>query len=162
MRDERSPLADAIDNAIDNVARSMTAGVPSTAVQREVRSRIRTGAPATYWRQRSFALVGLLAVFAVWLWPHEQTVAPSSESRDVTMAASAPTPPRLALREDTPVRTLPAAQPIASRPVLLADASIIDPVVIEPLPITMLVIENSVVPLLEIEPVQIDPLDQLE
>jgi hypothetical protein len=159
MQDERASLDAAIDAAIDDVARSMTEGTPSVALRRAVRSRIGSRVTVASWSRPAFA-VGVVVMFAVWMWSREVNVVPPSLAHDINIEAPVDTPPRpLALVEGKRVRTRATARPASSVPVFVPDAPVIDPLTVETLPINALIVENPGVATLEIEPVQIEPLE---
>ena len=162
MRGESADLDRAIENAISDVARSMTEGHPSSALRGEVRARIGSPPLRTSWWRPSLVAVGISVLLAMWIGSREQTLTPYV-SKDIEIAAATATPPAPIAppAEDLQGRR-PAARRISSSGVVFSDAPILEPLTIDPLPIATLNVDDSGVPSLEIPPMEIAPLEQIE
>ena len=163
MRGESADLERAVDNAINDVARSMTEGQPSSALRRDVRARIGSSPLRTPWWRPSLAFVGIAVLLALWIGSRERNLTPPYVSKDIEIAAPTATPPDpIAPPVEDVERRRPAARRIPSRGVVFSDAPILEPLTIDPLPITTLDVDDSSVPLLGIPAMEIAPLEQIE
>jgi hypothetical protein len=163
MRRESGDLERAIENAINDVARSMTEGQPSSALRGDVRARIGSSPLRMSWWRPSLVAVGIAVLLALWIGSRERTVTPPYVSKDIEIAPpTATTPDPIApLAEDVEGRR-PAPRRISSNGVVFSDAPILEPLTIDPLPMTSLNVDDSGVPLLEIPAMEIAPLEQIE
>ena len=163
MRGEPADLERAIENAINDVARSMTEGHPSSALRGAVRARIGSSPLRTSWWRPSLAVVGIAVLLAMWIGSRERTLTPPNVSKDIEIAApTATTPVPIAPPAEDVDRSRPAARRISSSGVEFSDAPILEPLTIDPLPMTTLNVDDSGVPLLEIPAMEIAPLEQIE
>jgi hypothetical protein len=165
MQGEPADLERAIENAIDDVARSMTEGQPSSALRGAVRARIGSSALRTSWWRPSLVAVGVSVLLAMWIGLRDRTLTPPYVSKDIEIAAPTATPPAPIAppAEDLEGRR-PTARRISSSGVVFseADAPMLEPLTIDPLPMTTLNVDGSGVPLLEIPAMEIAPLEQIE
>ena len=165
MRDEHRD--DAIDELIATAARAMTAGEPTRA--------LRTGVRDGITRSRSVwplvpALAGAAVLVAVAIVvgrallgaPDEPAVHPTTEvaMTDVTKAAGQEPVRETAAPATTQFVRATTRRPVARvRPPLEDEEPVIPPIAIEPLVPTQIVVDtrSGVMPI-EIEPLQIEPL----
>ena len=162
MRRESGDLERAIENAINDVARSMTEGQPSSALRGDVRARIGSSPLRMSWWRPSLVAVGIAVLLALWIGSRGQTVTPPYVSKDIEIAApTATTPAPIAPPAEDVEGRRPAARRISSSGVVFPDAPIL-PLTIDPLPMTSLNVDDSGVPLLEIPAMEIAPLQQIE
>ena len=158
-------MRDDLDDLIDETARALTEGTPSSSIRERVAARV--GQPRPWWPSYAWRLAAVAAVvvLAVWWWPAqvERPVAPPPVPSQPVAAALSPDnrPQAVAVEERAPnVAARPVEEVVSTVVVADVEPLTLEPLDVEPLELQTLNMPTLEVPSLELEALTVGPLPQ--